>query len=109
MFISLCNEKTKSKFNHTVLPVLLRHTKSGSDFGTDHLALSCFFGISVSLTIIGPNTFSTFSEPTHDFHKTVVVVPDIPDEYPTGADANIFTVPGGVKVAMPSPEADAVG
>ncbi|KRX65932.1 hypothetical protein T06_15533, partial [Trichinella sp. T6] len=65
--------------------------------------------IDISLTIIGPNTFSTFSEPTHDFHKTVVVVPDIPDEYPTGADANIFTVPGGVKVAMPSPEADAVG
>ncbi|KRY07402.1 hypothetical protein T12_6917 [Trichinella patagoniensis] len=59
-----------------VLRVLLRHTKSGSDFGTDHLALSCPTGISVSLTVIGPNTFSTFNEPTHDFLKTVVVVPE---------------------------------
>ncbi|KRY07431.1 hypothetical protein T12_13460 [Trichinella patagoniensis] len=59
--------------------------------------------------IIGPNTFSTFNVPTHDLLKTVVVVPDVPDEYPTGADANILTVTAGVKVVTPSPEADAVG
>ncbi|KRX13543.1 hypothetical protein T07_4376 [Trichinella nelsoni] len=61
---------------------------------TDHLALSCPIGISVSLTVIGPNTFSTFNVPAHNFFKTVVVFPDVPDEYPTGADANILTVPG---------------
>ncbi|KRY24410.1 hypothetical protein T01_2674 [Trichinella spiralis] len=78
--------------------------KSESDFGTDHLALSCPIGISVSLTVIGPNTFSTFNVPVHDFLKTVAVVPDVPDEYATGADANIFTVPGAVKVLMLSVE-----
>ncbi|KRY07433.1 hypothetical protein T12_10418 [Trichinella patagoniensis] len=66
--------------------------KSESDFGTDHLALSCPTEISVPFTVIGPNTFSTFNVPTHDFLKTVVVVPDVPDEYPTGADANILAV-----------------